>query len=241
MYKELIMTNNEYQKLLEQCKEYRKKYKLIDNGKEIIENFNANLIPNFNSYKNPYINVVLKFMKLITDLDIVNQNIIESHEIWQKIRKSEQPNYTIMLFNTYLYKRLNKLHEYIIFDLKHFTDEMISTVSIIKGFLIDNNVYISSVGEYLKKNEKNFNDFDQFLDLFDKLNNLSNAYKHSYANSEFSAIGRDENCFVALYSKFNNFDNQPVPYVISVNYIVEEFNKFYKFSFELIDNLTKDK
>ena len=81
---EVIM---EYQKNLNKCKEYRKKYLLIDNEKEIIENYNINLMPNFNSYKDPYINEQLKFMKLITDLDVVNQNIIESHEIWKDIKK----------------------------------------------------------------------------------------------------------------------------------------------------------
>lgn len=53
-------------------------------------------------------------------------------------------------------------------------------------------------------------------------------------------MGRDENCFVSLYSKYNNFDNNPIPYIISMNYIISEFNKFYKYSFELIDNLTKE-
>lgn len=234
---EVIM---EYQKNLNKCKEYRKKYLLIDNGKEIIENYNINLMPNFNSYKDPYINEQLKFMKLITDLDVVNQNIIESHEIWKDIKKTEQPNMKQLLYNGYKYKRLNKLHEYIVLDLKHFVDEIIATISIIKGFVFENKVYISSIGAYLAKKEKEFNNFDEFIDLFNKLDNLSNSYKHSYANSDFSVIGRDEDCFVALYSKYNDFDNHPIPYVVSVDYIVQEFNKFYKFSFELIDNLTKN-
>lgn len=198
-------------------------------------------MPNFNSYKDPYINEELKFMKLITDLDVVNQNIIESHEIWNKITKSNWDNPEIMVYNTYFYKRMNKLHEYIIFDLKHFIDEIISTISIIKGYIVNNKVYVSSIGAYLSKKQKDFNDFDEFIDLFEKIDNLSNSYKHSYANSDFSAIGRDEDCFVALYSKYNDFDNQPIPYVISIDDIVQEFNKFYKFSFNLIDNLTKNK
>ena len=143
---EVIM---EYQKNLNKCKEYRKKYLLIDNGKEIIENYNINLMPNFNSYKDPYINEQLKFMKLITDLDVVNQNIIESHEIWKDIKKTEQPNMKQLLYNGYKYKRLNKLHEYIVLDLKHFVDEIIATISIIKGFVFENKVYISSIGAYL--------------------------------------------------------------------------------------------
>ena len=234
----VISTVIEYQENINKCKEYRKKYLLIDNGKEIIETYNINLMPNFNLYKNPYINEKLKFMMLITDLDVVNQNIIESHEIWEKIKQAES-NIDITVYNTYLYKRINKLHEYIVFDLKHFIDEIIATISIIKGYIIDNKVYISSIGAYLGKKQKDFNDFDEFIDLFEKLGNLSNSYKHSYANSDFWAIGKDEDCFVALYSKYNDFDNHPTPYIIPINYMVQEFNKFYKFSFELIDSLTK--
>ena len=127
------------------------------------------------------------------------------------------------------------------FDLKHFVDEIIATISIIRGFVSGNKVYIPSIGAYLSKKQSDFIDFDNFLDLFQKLNDLSNSYKHSYANSDLSLIGRDEDCFVALYSKYNDFDTNPTPYVISMNYVIDEFNKFYSFSFELIDRLTKNK
>lgn len=241
MKKEIEQIIKDYKNNLDKCKEYRKKYLLVDTGKEIIENFNVRLIPNFNGYKDPYVNEQLKFMKLITDLDVVNQNIIESHEIWGEIKKVENLNMQLQIYNTYKYKRLNKLHEYIVFDLKHFVDEIIATISIIRGFVRKNKVYISSIGAYLSKKQSDFIDFDNFLDLFQKLDDLSNSYKHSYANSDLSLIGRDEDCFVALYSKYNDFDTNPTPYVISMNYVIDEFNKFYSFSFALIDKLTKNK
>lgn len=240
MSSEIVQVYDEYQKKLEECRNYRKKYLLIENGKEIIETFNVSLLPKFNSYEDPYVNQFLKYMKLITDLDVVNENIIESHEIWSDIKKTEI-SVENSIYNTYKYKRLNKLNEYIIFDLKHFVDEVIATISVIKGYTIDKKVYISSIGAYLSKKQKNFDDFDNFTDLFQKLDDLSNSYKYSYANSDFNAIGRDEDCFISLYSKYNDFDNQIIPYVVSIDYIVQEFNKFYKFSFELIDELTKSK
>ncbi len=238
MNKEIIKIAVEYQENLNKCKEYRKKYLLIDTGKEIIENFNGNILPKFNTYKDPYINEEIKFKKLITDLDIVNQNIIESHQIWEKIKETEL-NIDIQVYNSYLFKRIDKLHEYIAFDLKHFIDEVIATISVIKGAVTNDKICISSIGDYLHVKNDKFHDFDDFKDLFVKLDDLSNSYKHSYANSDFPAVGQNEDCFVALYSKHNNFSNQPIPYVVSINYIVEEFNKFYKFAFELIDNLTK--
>lgn len=239
MEKEIIEKYQDYDENLKKCKIYREKYQLVDNGKEIIEAYNVNLAPKFNSFKDPYINEEVKFMKLITDLDFVNQNIIESHEIWDKIKKSGENNAEMVLYNTYLYNRINKLHEYIVFDLKHFIDEVIATISVIKGAIMNDQICISSIGDYLNAKNDKFNYFDNFKDLFEKLNELSNSYKHSYANSDFSAFGQNEDCFVALHIQHNNFSNQPIPYVVSINYVVEEFNKFYKFSFELIDQLTK--
>ncbi len=239
MNKKLMKIVDEYQKNLKKCKEYRKKYLLINNRKEIVESYSTKMMPNFNSYKIPYIDEKLKFRKLITDLDVVNQNIIESRQIWEKITANETDEY-FLVYNTYLSKRLDKLHEYIAFDLKHFIDEIIATVSVIKGAVINNRICISSVGDYLNTKNDKFHDFDDFYDLFDKINTLANSYKHSYADSNLLGYGRDEDCFITLYSKYNNFSSQPVTYVVSVNYVVEEFNKFYKFAFELIDNLTKD-
>ena len=239
MNKEIIEKYQDYDENLKKCKFYREKYQLIDNGKEIIEAYNVNLAPKFNTFKDPYINEKVKFMKLITDLDFVNQNIIESYEIWEKIKKSGEKNAEMVFYNTYLYNRINKLNEYIVFDLKHFIDEVLATISVIKNAIMNDKICISSIGDYLHEKNDKFHEFDNFKNLFEKLDDLSNSYKHSYANSDFPAIGLNEDCFVALYSKHNNFSNQPIPYVVSINYIVEEFNKFYKFSFELIDSLTK--
>lgn len=227
----------EYQENLKKCQYYREKYLLIDSGKEIIEFYNARLMPKFNGYKDPFVNEQKKFMKLITDLDVVNQNIIESHEIWNRIvNNSDDP--FLMVYNVYLYKRLDKLHEYIVFDLKHFIDEVIATISVIKGEILNDKILITSIGDYIGKRNNKFHDLDEFKDLFEKLDDLSNSYKHSYANSDFSAIGRDEDYFVALYSKYNNFGQNPKPYVVSIDYIITEFNKFYKFTFDIIDKLT---
>lgn len=194
------------------------------------------MLPHFNKYKSSFVNLDLKFIKLITDLDVVNQNIIESYEIWYKIKTNSSE---LIIYNTYLHKRNHKLHEYIIYDLKHFVDEIIATTALIKGKILNGKISITSIGDYLgRKNDKIY-EFNKFIDFFKLLDNLANAYKHSYANSDFSVLGRDEDCFVALYSKYNDFSKESTPYVVSVNELIKEFNEFYKFAFETIDNLTK--
>ncbi len=226
-----------YREDINLCKKYREEYILVDTGKEIIENFNCNLLPNFNGYKDPFVNQELKFIALITDLDMVNQHIIESHNLWNEIR-NEKYSLRLDIYNTYLWKRFLKLQEYIIFDLKHFVDEVIATIAVIKNLTVKNKISVSSIGEYLNNNS--FNELDEFKDLFRILNDLFNTYKHSYANNSTYMQGIYENCFVGIYSKYNDFNEDPQLYVVSMDELIKKFNDFYKKSFTIIDNLTKD-
>lgn len=233
---------NKYYEILNKQKNNRKKYTLIDTGKEIIETINAKLLPHFNGYKDPYISLNLKYIRLICDLDSTNQNLTESYELWDKIVHNTNPiDPDNIFFNTYYYNRLHKLNEYIAYDLKKFVDEILSTICVIKNKIQNNRLSISSIGDYLNNHDMSFNEFDNFIDFFTTLNDLINSYKHSYANTDFHAYGRNENCFIALYSKNNAFKKESRPYCVSVSQMITEFNNFYKTSFHLIDVLTKNK
>ena len=238
-----IKSKEHYDTIIRKQKEDREKYNLIDTGKEIIENFNTKLLPNFNNYKDKYINVELKFFRIITTLDFVNSHLVESNKLWEKLTRDKNTvlqDTDLMMFNTFSFIKLFKVNEYIIYDLRTVIDEIISIVSVIKGKINRDKIEISSIGNYLDKHDSTFNEFDDFCDFFATLNNISNAYKHSYANSDFPALGRNENCFTALYSKYNNFSDNVDIYCVSVNQIVDEFNKFYKQTYIIIDNLTKN-
>ncbi|MEG0407915.1 MAG: hypothetical protein RR623_03495 [Bacilli bacterium] len=224
-------------------KENRKKYKLINNGKEIIENFTIHMIPDLNGYEDPYINLQSKLIKSIKDLDMVNENLIESYVIWEEV-KNETPK--IKIYNTYYYTKLNKLNEYIIYDLKIVADEMISIICVMKGKMRDDKIIISSIGEYINyqkkcenSNQYDFDEFNEFIDLFEKLNNVFNANKHSYSKADILVIGANENCFSTTYTKMNDFSKNTIHFVISSEYIVDEFNKFYLAVLDVIGKLTK--
>lgn len=65
-----------------------------------------------------------------------------------------------------------------------------------------------------------------FLRLF---NDVSNAYKHSFVNSELSLIGRDEPGVYALGLKWNDLNkSQPVLYNIRFAELVKRFDSFYQ-------------
>lgn len=234
----LLLTAKEYFENLEKEKQDRKNYTLIETGKECIENFNVNLLPNFNGFKYPYVNLEMKYMRLITDLDTTNELIKEVTDIWGKIT-NRKISPEISVYNTYFYNRLQKLSQYIVFDLKHFIDETIATIWIIYNNSQTDSIVVADIGDYLKDGNKDFKILDNFIDLFKKMNDLFNSYKHSYLNTDFFNIGRDEPCFLALGSKSRSLSTTATPYCISMNYIINEFNRFYKESFTLIDTLTK--
>ena len=234
----LLLTAKEYLENLEKEKQDRKNYTLIETGKECNENFNVNLLPNFNGFKYPYVNLEMKYMRLITELDTTNELIKEVTDIWRKIT-NRKISPEILVYNTYFYNRIQKLSQYIVFDLKHFIDETIATIWIIYNNLQTDSIVVADIGDYLKDGNKDFKILDNFIDLFKKMNDLFNSYKHSYLNTDFFNIGRDEPCFLALGSKSRSLSTTATPYCISMNYIINEFNRFYKESFTLIDTLTK--
>lgn len=234
----LLLTLKEYLKDIEKEKEDRKNYTLIETGKGSVENFNINLLPNFNGFQYPYVNLEIKYTSLITDLDITNELIKVVTDIWRKVT-SLKISPEILVYNTYLYNRLQKLNQYIIFDLKHFIDETIATIWIIYKNSQTDSVVVADIGDYLKDGNKDFKILDNFIDLFKKMNDLFNSYKHSYLNTDCYCIGKNEPCFIALGSKSRALSSTSTFYCISMNYIINEFNRFYKASFDLIDTLTK--
>lgn len=238
--KDLLLTAQEYLKVLEKEKQDRKNYTLIETGKECIENFNVKLLPKFNGFEYPYVNLNLKYIRLITDLDTTNEIIKEVTDIWKKLTNKKIQN-EIIIYNTYFYNRIQKLNQYIIFDLKHFIDETIATLWIIYNNSQTDSIVVADIGDYLKDGNKDFKILDNFIDLFKKMNDLFNSYKHSYLNTDFLAIGQNEPCFLALGSKSRALSTTATSYCISMNYIIKEFNRFYKESFNLIDSLTKEK
>lgn len=208
---------------------------LIDTGKNIYENFNTALLPNFNNFNYPYANLEIKYMRLICDLDITNQFIKELYFIWKQITTNSK---LFIHYNTYLFTKLQKLNQYIIFDLKHFVDETISTIWILYNHPQDDSILICDTGDYLKDGNKEFKILDKYRDFFQELNDLFNSYKHSYLDNLSLALGKLEPCFTAIWSKNKKLLSSEKFICISVSHILTEFNQFYKESFKIIENLS---
>lgn len=63
--------------------------------------------------------------------------------------------------------------------------------------------------------------------LLQTLNDVANAHKHSFVDSDFQVIGSREPCAVALALKNNKLVSAATPYVVSLDSLVGAFNSFY--------------
>ncbi|WP_298904496.1 hypothetical protein [uncultured Nostoc sp.] len=64
------------------------------------------------------------------------------------------------------------------------------------------------------------------------LNEVSNAYKHSFINSEISSIGTEEPYVFALALKKNDLGNQPEFHSVPFAELVVGFDSFFQDSVE---------
>lgn len=225
-------------------KEKREKYQLIETGKEIGENLHITKLNFLNGKTESVVNLLNKFTNLIWELDSTNINIIELNEIWKEIHPNNSKEPQNSLSNSYHLRRMLKLQEYIIFDLYKFISQTIAAVWILQN-PAEKEVKVPDIGAYLYINNPSnkstliFEDFSYFQDYFQTINNLFNAYKHSFAYNDKIFLGFDEIIFFAIDVKKNNFSKTPKCHYISLEDLISTFNEFYEYSKTLIDNLTK--
>lgn len=191
------------------------------------ENFNIKLAPRLTKKAQDY-GFPLKIMNMICSLDETNRNIIRINQTWEMINSNIEE---ITVFNTM------SLH--IIHDIRRFIDDIISIHWILSQTEIVTEVKMCGLGPYLSDANRVYNPFDSFRDFLMLINDIENAYKHSIANNMSTLIGRDEPYIFALYSKNNKDFLHPQLIQVPLKELIVQFNKFYKTSFLLLENVDK--
>jgi hypothetical protein len=69
--------------------------------------------------------------------------------------------------------------------------------------------------------------FKKFEGFLSKLNDIANAYKHSFINSDLNLIGRDEPMVVALGLPYNDLTREHRFHWILLRDVTCEFSDFY--------------
>jgi hypothetical protein len=72
--------------------------------------------------------------------------------------------------------------------------------------------------------------FVSYLRSLENLNSISNAYKHSFVNSQLNIIGEFEPIVPALSLLYNNTNNPIKFYSIELAKIINDFSDFFVFT-----------
>lgn len=219
--------------------EIKDKNILIDNGLLIYENMNMNKIPKISNELNSQYGLDLIFFNMISGMSITNELICNSNILFSKIKNNDEE---VKIFNTYSFTKLQKLNEYIVYDLKKYADEIISVMWLLKQDKYVEDIAINSIGKYLSNNKSkdyNYDEYNEYLKFFQKLNDIENAYKHSYTNDAvLYNIGVEKNYIVVYYSKHGKKIKNPSTISIELDSLINMFNDFYNYSFKLIESLS---
>ena len=161
----------------------------------------------------PYGSLTLKWFDIIQRFDSINDKIDEiyyCHEIFVRNRTEEFNEYRQVVIGK-LFSKSRCMIEELIYWLRKSTDEMISLVYIL-DYLSTHKMCpeIESRGKHLMDKSLCVDFFSGYYDVFKTINEVSNAYKHSFMNTETSnLLGRDEPCIFALSLSNNNLRKTP--------------------------------
>ena len=238
----LCKSYQEYMELLELDKENKKNNILIETGMLPHENFNYKLIESLipNSIKNEKfknLGLNIKIVNLIQSLNYVNELVINSNQLYEFIKNTSPfENY----MSVYNFHKLTSVNGHIIHLIKKFIDEMISIIYILKYGGSD--LKVKSIGSYIKDGQDYLKCYDEFKNFFNDVNEIDNAFKHSYSNTLVPGyFGTKENIIVVAYSKNGKNIYNPKMKSIPMNELIKELNLFYKKSFKLINKLLLEK
>lgn len=131
--------------------------------------------------------------------------------------------------------KLRILHRVLRFstEIKVIIDEFISLYFIL-NYNKDKNewpekILIDSIGSYLSENNKiKYEIFDKYRNWLETTNNIGNAIKHSFVNSEITWIRNDSTIplLIAYYQKQNDLKNKVEFYNVKLPDYIDELNKF---------------
>lgn len=200
-------------------------YPIIDTGKTPKENLNVNCLPLL-SEDDQNSDLSLMYGSLLLTLDSTNELIVDYCDTWKLIARE---NSMVMIYNTYYYRKEFTIGAYIIADIRYFIDMIISLTWYLKNSR-KCKLAVSSIGEYVNKKDRKFDDYDQFIPFMKKTNDISNAYKHSVPNTIRNLIGKNEPCIFAKYSKKNKDIFHPELIEIALSEYINQFQEFFDYS-----------
>lgn len=174
----------------------------------------------------PFGNLTLKHLKIIQRLDQANKRIIETGAYWSNAREQKVPS-------SCSFKLHQLANEELIYHLRRAADEIIGLVWFLLEFErtreYPSEIKIDRIALVLyQREDSRLKLFEPHIGLFSHLNDISNAFKHSFVNSDINVAGADGPTICALDMKYNKSKNDVEFYTVSLSALVLSYNAFYK-------------
>jgi hypothetical protein len=175
-------------------------------------------------------NLTVKYFVILTRIAKVNLELEKLYKDFKNIDYYDE--------NPIVYPKLNDCYDYhkveqIIYDLRVSTDQLIC-LSYVLNYKRINGKYpkkikIDCIGKYLKTQTEYLAEYGPFKNFLEKLNQVSNAYKHSFLNGQTMNLrGSFEPVLFALDLKYNDKSEKPVFYSIKLAGIIKEFDEMFQ-------------
>ena len=196
----------------------------IDNGKRpedpILAHVHLLPLPS----DTPYGNLALKSLKIVMRIDWLNQRIQQVYASYA-LARSVDPVVARPLEH-------QMIAEEVVYWVRKTTDELIGTcdflLQAVEAREYPNSLRIDSIGSALaRRDSKITGHLLEFTSFLAQLNDISNAYKHSFINSDVTLLGRDEPVVFALHLKYNRLEASPEFHAVILSHVVRHFSEFY--------------
>jgi len=180
-----------------------------------------------------YGNLLLKIVNLANTVDFINHKSEYIYKTFKKVR-TETTDPIELLKNSTNIHLLSREIETVVYFTRRSIDELISLIYVLENDYPPK-IKVDDIWKLLNyKKEKSKLGFlkEKYSEFLLRLNNSSNAYKHSFLNNEaYLLMGRDEPCVLVLGLKGNNLENGYEFDSISLKEILSSFESF------LVDSL----
>ena len=206
----------------------------IDNGKQPLQPLNIVHMPQLPS-DTPYGNLLLKGMNIVRRLDRVNIEIARVFATYDhpKGEQSLDPLQDILEHQFYA--------EQVVYWLRKTADELISLAYVI-GEWKSNGVWpdtikVDSIAGLKHSPPQEVKDlFAPHASYLFILNEVANAFKHSFINTDMTVAGAEYPVVFALALDRNRLSSKLRFYSVSFADIVQEFSKLYKPTMRIIQS-----
>ncbi len=175
----------------------------------------------------PYGNLALKWLKIVARLIRSNREIAIAYGLHGQAVSSSGPSASQIL------EELPQLLEEIAYWLRKSADELIGLSflceALLRGERLPTSVDVDCIGTLLGgSHQALLTQYSPHLSHLQSLNDISNAYKHSFINSDLNIMGRDEPVLYALTLQRNDLSKKQSFVGVGLGGTVRHFDAFFQ-------------